>query len=59
MPPLYIHDAPPYSSIHICRNVSRCRSILFAPFELLDKRSDMRGDGGRESVVLGLEAVPN
>jgi hypothetical protein len=35
------------------------RVFLFLRFELLDERSDMRGDGGRKSVVLELEAAPN
>ena len=39
---------------HVCRTVS-----LFLRLELLDERSDMRGDGRRESVVLDPEVVPN
>jgi len=33
-------------------------SMLFLRIELLDEPSDMRGDGGRESVVLDPQAVP-
>jgi hypothetical protein len=33
--------------------------MLFLRIESLDERSDMRGDGSRESVVLVLEALPN
>jgi hypothetical protein len=32
--------------------------MLFLPIELLDERGDMRGDGSRERVVLGPQAVP-
>jgi hypothetical protein len=32
-------------------------SMLFLPIELLDERDDMRGDGSRECVVLGPQAV--
>jgi hypothetical protein len=46
----------PCSWVHICLN----RAVfLFLHFELFDERSHMRGDGGRKSVVLGLEALPN
>jgi len=33
-------------------------SMLFLPIELPDERSDMRGDGSRERVVLDPQAVP-
>jgi hypothetical protein len=46
------HSTDPWSSISVSRS-----SIL--RFELLDERSEMRGDGGCESVVLVLEAFPN
>jgi hypothetical protein len=32
--------------------------MLFLRIELLDEPSDMRGDGGREGVVLDPQAVP-
>jgi hypothetical protein len=62
MPPLCIHDTPPCSSniddIRAgCVGLHRCGSLFH--FELLDECSDMRGDGSRERVVLGPEAVPN
>jgi hypothetical protein len=41
------------------RLVNRCGSILFPRFELLDECSEMRGDGGRQGVVLVFEALPN
>jgi len=44
---------------NICRIVNRCGSILFPRFELLDECSEMRGDGGRQGVVLVFEALPN
>jgi hypothetical protein len=56
MPLLCIHDTPPYSSNFDVSH--RCGSLLL-PFELLDERSDLRGDGSRESVVLDPEVVPN
>jgi hypothetical protein len=31
--------------------------MLFLRIELLDERSDMRGDGSRESVILDPQAV--
>src|SRR5262245_3713331 len=58
--PLYIHDAPPYSSNsreQFSRIANRCRLVLFLHFELLHEGSDVRGDWSRESVVLGLEAI--
>ena len=62
MPLLCIHDTPPCSSnfndIRTHVGPHRCGS-LFLRFELLDERSDMRGDGRRESVVLDPEVVPN
>ena len=42
----------------MCRGLNRA-VFLFLRFELFDERSDRRGDGGRKSVVLGLEALPN
>jgi hypothetical protein len=62
MPLLCIHDTPPCSSnfddIRTGVGPHRCGS-LFLRFELLDERSDMRGDGSRENVVLDPEVVPN
>ena len=63
MPLLCIHDTPPCSASFDdirtrCVRPHRCGS-LFLRFELLDERSDMRGDGSRESVVLDPEVVPN
>jgi hypothetical protein len=60
---LCIHDTPPCSSNFDdirtrCAGPHCCGSLLL-PFELLDERSDMRGDGSRESVVLDPEVVPN
>jgi hypothetical protein len=62
MPLLYIRDTPPCSSnlttyAHRCRT-DAARSMLFLRIELLDERSDMRGDGSREGVVLHPQAVP-
>jgi hypothetical protein len=63
MPLLCIHDAPPcYSSFDDIRTQCvgpHCCGSLFLRFELLDERSDMQGDGSRESVVLDPEVVPN
>src|SRR5262245_6235776 len=57
MPPLYIHDAPPCSSIHMSEpNRAVC---LFLHFELLDECSAMRRHRRHEGVVLVLEALPN
>src|SRR5262245_35553508 len=57
MPPLYIHDAPPCSSIHMSEpNRAVC---LFLHFELLDECSEMRRHRRHEGVVLVLEALPN
>src|SRR5262249_39373868 len=37
-----------------------CRTAYrFLGFELLDEFGEMRGSGGREGVVLNLEALPN
>src|SRR5258707_4002327 len=58
MPPLYIHDTPPLFFGSHLSDLNRA-VFLFLRFELFDERSDMRGDGGRKSVVLGLEALPN
>src|SRR5262245_5276127 len=61
MPLLCIHDTPPYSSnfdVIRTHGPHRCGSLLL-PFELLDERSDLRGDGNRESIVLDPEVVPN
>jgi hypothetical protein len=63
MPISYIRDTPPCSSnlttyAHMCRTHIAVESMLFLPIELLDERSDMRGDGSRERVVLGPQAVP-
>src|SRR5262249_39454149 len=44
---------------HASSDRKSLRLSYFLRFELLDERSDMRRYGGRESVVLGLEAVPN
>ena len=35
------------------------KPILFLRLKLLNKRSEMRGDRGRESLVLVLKALPN
>ena len=63
MPLLCIHNTPPcpsnFDDIRTqCVGPHCCRS-LFLRFELLDERSDMQGDGSRESVVLDPEVVPN
>src|SRR5262245_40702801 len=54
---------PPVFEFNDIRHASSDRKSLRLPyflrFELLDERSDMRRYGGRESIVLGLEAVPN
>jgi hypothetical protein len=47
------------AAIRLWLRVKINRVFLFLRFELLDERSDMRGDGGRKSVVLELEAAPN
>src|SRR5215831_9267326 len=45
---------------HTHTRVGSCRcASLFLRFKLLGERSDMRGDGRRESVVLDSEVVPN
>src|SRR5262249_11254660 len=44
---------------HFFRPVIACGSVLFLRFELTDERSELRGDGAREGVVLVLEALPN
>ena len=59
---LCIHDTPPCSSniddIRAgCAGLHRCESLFH--FELRDERSDMRGDGSRERVVLDPEVVPD
>src|SRR5262245_28978285 len=63
MPISYIRDTPPCSSnlttyAHMCRTHIAAGSLLFLPIELLDERSDMRGDGSRERAGLGRQAVP-
>src|SRR5262245_55629272 len=64
MPLLCIHDTPPCSSnfddirTAVCVGPHRCKP-LFLRFELLDERSDLRGDGSRQSVVLVPEVVSN
>jgi hypothetical protein len=64
MPLLYIRNTPPCSSnlndirTHVSDRIA-LGSMLFLRIESLDERSDMRGDGSRESVVLILEALPN
>src|SRR5438128_1886568 len=52
---------PLYASLFFGSHVSDLNRavFLFLRFELFDERGDMRGDGGRKSVVLGLEALPN
>ena len=35
------------------------KPVLFLRLKLLNKRSEMRGDRGRESLVLVLKALPN
>ena len=62
MPLLYIRDTPPCSSnlttyAHVSDPIA-VGSMLFLRIELLDERSDMRGDGSRERVVLDPQAVP-
>jgi hypothetical protein len=44
---------------NIYPTVNRCGCILFLRFELPDEGSEMRRDGGREGIVLVLEALPN
>src|SRR5262249_42197647 len=44
---------------HFFRPVIAFGSVLFLRFELPDERSELRGDGAREGVVLVLEALPN
>jgi hypothetical protein len=46
------------AAIRLWLRVIKNRVFLFLRFELLDERSDTRGDGGRKSVVLELEAAP-
>jgi hypothetical protein len=64
MPLLYrMRDTPPCSSnlttyAHVSDRIA-VGSMLFLRIELLDERSDMRGDGSRESVVLDPQAVSN
>jgi|SRR5262245_45501496 len=56
-----------YASLFFALNDVRTRvsgprrfgSMLFLRFELLDERSEMRGNGIGESVVLILKALPN
>jgi hypothetical protein len=57
MPPLYIHDTLPCSSVP--KSDLNRAVFLFLRFELLDERSEARGHGRRDSVVLILEALPN
>ena len=57
MPPLYIHDTLPCSSVP--KSDLNRAVFLFLRFELIDERSEARGHGRRDSVVLILEALPN
>jgi hypothetical protein len=57
MPPLYIRDTLPCSSVP--KSDLNRAVFLFLRFELLDERSEARGHGRRDSVVLILEALPN
>ena len=63
MPLLYrMRDTPPcffeFNDIRTCVGRIAAGSMLFLRIELLEERSDMRRDGGRESVVLNPQAVP-
>jgi hypothetical protein len=57
MPPLYIHDAPPCSSIHMS-DLNRESSYL-CRFELLDESSEMPRHRTRKGIVLVLQALPD
>jgi len=51
--PTYAHDIRTHGSDPIAVG-----SMLFLRIELLDERSDTRGNGSRERVVVGPQAVP-
>jgi hypothetical protein len=60
---LYMRDTSPCSSnfTTYARGVSdpiAVGSMLFLRIELLDERGDTRGDGSRERVVVGPQALP-
>jgi hypothetical protein len=49
-----------YAQRHALGRPLACRAAYrFLSFELLDECGEMRGNGGREDVVLILEALPN
>jgi hypothetical protein len=47
------------TSFLVANRFHRRTLFLFLRFELLEECSEMQGDGGRQSVILVFEALPN